>query len=412
MRIAVVSDLYPPHFLGGYEIECRQHVEEFIKRGHEVNVLTSRWKVGNGVTDGNVFRLLHFSPFNKNLRLRVSPFDSIYGIDRLREIKWALECRLNYRIACNFLKRIKPEAAYIWNMGSVGIGPVIGAQHYGIPTVFRLNDYWLASLKENVWLKPNPLKRAYRGIIAGLRRFDRIDLTHMIMCSHSLLRIYADLGFAESNMSVIPSGLPSSLSIDNKKLKSLDEINRGNVRLMFAGRLVPEKGVDVGIKALKHLLERNNMPPLRLDIYGDGPEEYAKVLQDMVYTLELGDTVKFMGTLEPQQFIARYEDYHAFLFTSRWEEPFGLTLLTAMARGVPVIATKRGAAPEIICDGENGILVSADDPVALADAIHRLVQNPLLYEKMRNNALKTVHEKFTFEKIFDKIEAYFQMVLT
>jgi glycosyltransferase involved in cell wall biosynthesis len=176
---------------------------------------------------------------------------------------------------------------------------------------------------------------------------------------------------------------------------------------MFAGRLVPEKGVDIGIKALKNLLERNNMPPIRFDIYGDGPENYARVLRDMIHTLGLGDTVKFMGTLEPQQFIARYEDYCLFLFTSRWEEPFGLTLLTAMARGVPVIATKRGAAPEIICDGENGILVPADDAIALADAIHRLIENPLLAEKIRYNAIKTVHEKYTFEKIFNRIEDYF-----
>ena len=412
MRIVVLSDLYPPHFLGGYELECSQYAEEFVKRGHEVYILTSRWKAGNGLTDGNVFRLLHFSPFNESLRLSASKFDSIYGINRLREIKWALEGRLNYRITYSFIKKIKPEIVYIWNMGSVGIGPVIGAQHYGVPTVFRLNDYWLATLKKAVWLNPNPLKRAYRGIISGLRRFDKINLNHMIMCSHSLLRIYADLGFAESTMSVIPSGLPSFLIIDNKKLKRLDEGNNGVVRLMFAGRLVPEKGVDVGIKALKHVIERKNVPPLRFDIYGDGPEGYARVLRDMVNTLGLGDTVKFMGTLELQQFIACYEDYHAFLFTSRWEEPFGLTLLTAMARGVPVIATKRGAAPEIICDGENGILVPADDPVALADAIHRLVQNPLLGEKMRNNALKTVHEKFTFEKIFGKIEEYFEMVVS
>jgi glycogen synthase len=407
MRIAVLSDLYPPHFLGGYELQCRLHVEEFIKRGHEVYVLTSRWKVGDGLTNGNVFRVLHFSPFNENLRLSASKLDSIYGINRLRGIEWALECRLNYRIAYDFVKKIRPEAIYIWSMGTVGIGSVMGAQHFGIPTVFNLEDYWLSSLKENISLEPNPLKRAYRSMLVGLRRFDKIELKHMIMCSQSLMRIYADFGFAKSNMTVIPLGIPSCLIIDNNKRKRLNDGNNGVVRLMFAGRLVPEKGVDVGINALKHVIERKNVPPLRFDIYGDGPEGYVKVLRDMIHTLGLGDTVKFMGTLVPQQLIARYEDYHAFLFTSRWEEPFGVTILESMARGVPVIATNRGAAPEIICDGENGILVPANDPVALADAIHRLIQNPLLCEKMRYNALKTVHEKYTFEKIFNRIEDYF-----
>jgi glycosyltransferase involved in cell wall biosynthesis len=412
MRIVVLSDLYPPYFLGGYELECSQHAEEFVKRGHEVYVLASRWKAEKGLENGNVFRLLHFSPFNENLRLSSSKFDSIYGINRLREIKWALACRLNYRIAYNFIKKIKPEAVYIWNMGSVGIGPVIGAQNYGVPTVFRLNDYWLATLKRDVQLKPNPLKRVYRGMISGLRRFDKINLNHMIMCSNSLMRIYADLDFAEGNMSVIPTGINSCSIIDDKKLKRLDADNNGVVRLMFAGRFVPEKGVDVGIKAFKNLIERNNMPPLRFDIFGWGPEGYEKVLRDMVHSLGLCETVKFMGKLEPQELMQRYEDYHAFLFTSRWEEPFGITLLTAMARGVPVIATKRGAAPEIICDGENGILVPADDAIALADAIHRLIQNPLLAEKIRYNAIKTVREKYTFEKVFNKTEEYFRKVLS
>ena len=153
------------------------------------------------------------------------------------------------------------------------------------------------------------------------------------------------------------------------------------------------------------------MPPLSFDIFGNGPESYVRELEGLIQTLGLKEIVKIMGKLEPQQLMAKYNNYHAFLFTSRWEEPFGLTILEAMAQGVPVIATNRGAAPEIICDGENGILVPADDPVALANAINGFIKTPFLAEKIRYNALQTIHKEYTFEKLFNKTEEYFRMEL-
>ena len=60
MKILVVSDLYPPFHVGGYELNCRDCVEALISRGHEITVLTSSWGLDRGLMQGNVYRLLDF----------------------------------------------------------------------------------------------------------------------------------------------------------------------------------------------------------------------------------------------------------------------------------------------------------------------------------------------------------------
>jgi glycosyltransferase involved in cell wall biosynthesis len=408
MKILILTDLYPPQFVGGYELRCKLHVEEFINRGYQVSVLTSRWRAGEETSGDNVFRLLHFSPFNESLCPRSSSVDSLYPVRRYREFKWALESRKNYGVTYNLIRRLEPEVVFIWNMSNVGISPVLAAQDHDIPTVFNLCDYWLANIKRKLCFQPNPLKRRYRAFIIGLKDFGQIDLTHMIMCSRFVMQSYIKLGFLEQHMTVIPRGVPSGLILDSEALSSLPAVNKDKIKLMFAGRLVSEKGIDVAIKALACLVEKENSLSIALDIFGSGPNNYVRRLRDLVTTLGLDERVKFIGQVEPQQVIGRYAEYNALLFPSRWVEPFGVTILEAMARGLPVIATNLGGVPEIISDGENGLLVPAGDPIKLANAIHRLIQNPSLAQEIRWNALNTVRERYTHEKIFNQIEEYFK----
>jgi glycosyltransferase involved in cell wall biosynthesis len=99
------------------------------------------------------------------------------------------------------------------------------------------------------------------------------------------------------------------------------------------------------------------------------------------------------------------------LFPSRWEEPGGGTILEAMARGLPVIASSRGGALDVIRDGKNGLMVPADDPTALAEAILRLIQNDNLVQKIRHEAIKTIRDRFTLERVVDLDLQYIERVL-
>lgn len=411
MRILVLTDLYPPHFLGGYELRCRDNVEELANRGHEVSILTSRWKVGRGTIEDNVYRLLHYDPLDENLRVKKGLPDPLCLLRRYKQLKWAFVCRRNYSITREVVSTLNPDMAYIWNIGSVSISPVLAAQDLGIPTVFNLCDYWLGELKTDLCLEPNPLKRRYRAAIVGLRDFDRIDLKHILICSRSLMQSYIELSFPEQSVTVIPRGVPSHLILDTSDLPNLPKNDEDTVKLIFVGRLVPEKGPDVAIEALAHLVRDMDPRRIRLDIIGAGPDKYVGYLQNMVTALGLEERIAFVGRLEHQQLLGRYTEYDALLFTPRWAEPFGVTILEAMARGLPVIATNLGAVPEIISDGENGLLVPPDEPEIAASAVKTLVQNSALAQKIRYTALNTVRENYTHERIVDQTEEYLQMVL-
>jgi len=300
---------------------------------------------------------------------------------------------------------------YIWHMGGVSIGPVLAAQRLPIPTVFNMLDYWLADLKAELCLEPSPVKRRYRAAIIGLGHFSRLDLSHILVCSRSLMESYLELGFPEQSITVIPPGVPSRLVSGASDLSDLTRKDDDEVNLLFAGRVVPEKGPDVAIEAMACLLRRIRVHKVRLDIIGTGPEGYVAQLRTMVAALDLGERVAFVGRLGHQELLERYTEYDALLFTSRWAEPFGITILEAMARGLPVIGTNVGGVPEIVADGENGLLVPPDEPTLLADAVKRLVDNPGFAQRLRDAALTTVRDSYTQERIVDRVEEYLRTVL-
>jgi glycosyltransferase involved in cell wall biosynthesis len=131
----------------------------------------------------------------------------------------------------------------------------------------------------------------------------------------------------------------------------------------------------------------------------------------MVSNLNLDQNVRFLGWLEHDRILDLYLAYDVLLFPSRWEEPGGGTILEAMARGLPVIASSRGGALDVIRDGKNGLMVPADDPTALAEAILRLIQNDNLVQKIRHEAIKTIRDRFTLERVVDLDLQYIERVL-
>ena len=410
MRILVVTDLYPPYFVGGYELKCKLHTEELVRRGHNVSVLTSNWGVvKKNVVEHNVFRLLHTGRNSRPMRLQ----KKMPIINRLRrrydQLKRAFDCRKNYKIARNAVVAMKPDLVYAWQLDDVSIGPVLAAQEQGIPTVFRLDDYWLANLKKEICLDSDPLKRRYRAIINGVEDFNNIDFSHMLVVSRSVKKSYVGAGFVGQNITVMPEGVLSSIILENSELTYVE--NSNPFHLVYVGRLVHQKGTHVALEALAHLVSDLGISNIHLDIIGIGPDDYVEQLKNIAVELELNSYVDFVGFVEHQQVLAQFLDYDAVLIPSLWEEPLSGTIAEAMARGLPVIATDRGGNPEIIFDGENGLLVPPGDPVKLAYAIKRLMENPAMVRKLKQKALDTVRANYTHERIVDRVEEYFQDVL-
>ncbi len=141
---------------------------------------------------------------------------------------------------------------------------------------------------------------------------------------------------------------------------------------LYAGRLAREKGVATLVDAVR------GDPALAVTIAGDGPD--AAALRGAA--ADAPDRVRFAGALPRAAVLERVRAARAVVMPSLWQENAPMAALEAAASGVPVVATRRGGLPEIVRDGENGILVPPGDPEALARALRTLQDSPDLAARL------------------------------
>jgi glycosyltransferase involved in cell wall biosynthesis len=180
----------------------------------------------------------------------------------------------------------------------------------------------------------------------------------------------------------------------------------GAVRILFVGQCEPYKGIDVLLRAAAHL-ERGTSD-FQLDIVGNTASNpvYAAHLGQIVEAEQLDGRVRFWGHIGEKAELGRfYACADIFVLPSR-QEGFGIVLLEAMSVGLPIVATKAGAIPELVEDGRHGLLVPPDDPQALAQAIQKLCDSPgLRAEYGRNGRARARHmrEFYSWEAVGERV---------
>jgi glycogen(starch) synthase len=169
--------------------------------------------------------------------------------------------------------------------------------------------------------------------------------------------------------------------------------------IMFAGRLVAEKGLDVLLHAMAML------PGVRLRIAGEGPMRAA--WQRLAAEIELGDRAEFLGAVSLAELGELYADAAVVCVPSAWEEPFGYAAAEAMAMGRTVVATPSGALPELLADGR-GFVAAAATPENLAKtlltAFEDVDRRKSAERKARDFALNTL----SVDCVGPKYEAIYQ----
>jgi len=148
------------------------------------------------------------------------------------------------------------------------------------------------------------------------------------------------------------------------------------------------------------------LPGVRLVIAGEG--ELRPVLEARIEALRLGDSVRLLGYRNDVPRLLRALD--AFVLSS-CEEGLGTSVLDAMACGVPVVATAAGGIPEMVRDGETGLLAPPRDPAALARAIVRILREQVLAQALSRNAAALVRERFTVDRMVEGNLAVYRRVL-
>jgi glycosyltransferase involved in cell wall biosynthesis len=399
MRILAVSNLYPPDYGGGYELQCRQTVEGLRRLGHHVEVLTSATDMAE--PDPLVHRVL---------RIHEPPPPAPGVRWEGRRVRTYLD---NYRAAQRVTDRVKPDLTMGWAPLRIGLHCLAPACAGGVPSVLFAGDWsiveeWqlLDRRAARCWGERPPL--AHTLVRRPLRRIGTpLRFDHIVFVSKYLLGTYHGFRFPAGEMSVINQGA----RFTPPDLATLAEGNPDS--LLYLGRLERVKGVHVAIDVLRLLRDEHGRTGARLTIVGGpGPEDtsYPRELEQQVESLGLTDQVTFAGKLQPAEISEMLPRHRVMLSTSLWEEPGPATPIEAMGHGVPVVTTDAGGIPEYVRDGVEGFVVPRDGPERMAAAVARLLEDPDLWRRVRVAGWERVVGHLSEERYLRDVDDLFSRV--
>lgn len=376
MKILCLTNLFPPHEVGGYEVRCGQVMSRLAARGHQILVLTGDHRTAGGsgqpecpglVTERRL--ILHGYLGRPWLPLR-----------RLRTV----EAR-NHATLEEVLASFRPDLVHVWNMGGLNKSLLLRLEAGPRPVVYDISDHWVArSLRADAWLRwwggpTGPVRRLVRTLLRGsgvmrwlapgvpLGGADRIRFDRAYFCSRYLRDLTARAGFPVSGAGVIYCGVEA----DRFTVKR----HYGPPRsLLWVGRLTEDKDPLTAVRALG-VARAAGQPARRLLLCGKGDPACADRLRQTARELGVEEAVTFTE-MAAGSMHSLYAAHDALLFTSNWGEPFALTPLEAMAAGLPVILCPDGGEAELGRDGENCLLFETGQADSLAAALARLENRP------------------------------------
>jgi glycosyltransferase involved in cell wall biosynthesis len=171
----------------------------------------------------------------------------------------------------------------------------------------------------------------------------------------------------------------------------------------MVGRISPQKAPDIFIKMAKHVKDKVSNAHFIIVGNGDQEAEIKKYAKDNDFL----DSLHITGWVDnPMSYV---ELFDVACLLSRWEG-FGLVLPEYMMARKPIVASRVDAIPNIICDGENGLLVEMDDVVGASTAVLKLYLNNSLKSKLIDEGLKTVYKKFDAQRMTRETEKLFEEV--
>jgi glycogen synthase len=436
MRVLFVSNLYPPNVVGGYERLCFEVASAFAARGHEVDVLASGHGGGTAEYPGQTVR--------RTLRLLAGEqiYDPFPGDAAARD---ALN-RANLDALRDAIAEARPDAIFAWNLFFLDRSFLAALGGSGLPVSVMLTDNWLLSME-----RPEYLARFFRDHVFGRAPFPPSAPGTPPMAPASLwgrlrslvrpaapapepwppgaaavavsppaLRfpfgavfgaafvrdLYADAGVHFERSRVVHNGVRQEPRPDTAFIDRTRFVREGELRLLFAGRFVDLKGAHDAVAALPLIrAEEAGAREVRLTLLGDARDAaYVERLRREVAGSGCADRIEIRPPVAEDALFDLFQQHDTYLFPSLYE-PFSLTLIHALACGIPTVASRAGGNPEIVRAGESGMLFEKGDPADLARAVLLLARDPALRAGVSAGGRRAA-APFTFEAMVDGMEAF------
>jgi glycosyltransferase involved in cell wall biosynthesis len=395
--ILVLSNMYPPHHLGGYELSCRDVVDRWRAHGHDVTVLTGTMRLP-GVVDPPGER---DAGVRRDLEIAFRDGDLFsYPLAQRAPIE-----RANHRALTLALEEVRPDVVSIWHMGAMSTSLLTPLAASGVPLVYVVCDHWPTyAHKVDPWMRmfqraplrwPVVARRVERfaGVPARLPDVGRSGTFCFISADNrERCTIASPWSFPDSTISYN--------GFDHTDFPVAERFvdTPWSGRMVNAGRLDPRKGLATAVRALVHL------PDATLELLPAADDPYRAELEKLA--AELGVRERLQCTFTTRDRLRQhYLDADVCVFPTEWDEPFGLVPLEAMAGGTPVVATGRGGSGEFLLDEENCLRFPEGDPAALAAAVQRLASDPALRERLVTGGLRTA-AALTVDRYAESLEEW------
>jgi len=384
MRILMLSNIFPPGFMGGYELGAFEVACGLTSRGHQVDVLTSDYFVDDMSSRNSgtpqVWRTLDCGEPSRSPaehRERVG----LYGCVVPR----------NLREIAGRLVTTKPDAVLCFNLAGLGAPSILQLLvASGIRPVVYLMDHIFSTLCHIPNWKAE-FEKAF-----GTTYWP--EMTRFIFVSQGLRReIEAALGLTASHAQIVP-GWCDDRAVAEPVLRE------GPVRFVFASRIAEHKGVDLLLDACRALLDARHLD-FSVDLYGAGD---VHLMLQRTTALRLQHHLQYKGAPEKSELMPKLADYDALLFPSWHREPFGFVVAEAAIAGcAPIVSYGIGAA-EWFLDNVDCIKIERD-PECLKQAMWQMINmRPEQRMLMRQRAYMTATRHFRFSNALTCIEATLQ----
>jgi glycogen(starch) synthase len=364
VRVLFWAERFWP-YVGGIEVLTARLVPALRDRGHDITVVTSL--EGRDLPPRGHYRgvPIHRVPFRTAL--------TAGGMDRFRGVKHEV-ARLK--------DTVQPDLVHINTMGpSLVFHLETSSTSAAPPVLFTLHNHLAATIDP---------RRTALGKLLGTAAWVTAVSSAALAEARAAIPAIAPRSSVIYNGVIPPVAIAAPLPFDPP-------------RLLCLGRLLPQKGFDLALRALAVL--RPRWPEARLLVAGDGPARAD--LEQGAAALGLRDAVEFAGWVAPHEVAALLNAAAVVLMPSRWEG-LPLVALEAALMARPVVATRVGGLPEVILHGETGLLVDAEDGAALAAAIEELLANPQRATRLGEAAQVRAAEVFGWERCVDAYDALYR----
>jgi len=406
VRILLITSFYPPFVIGGWEQVVEECNTALKARSHVTHVLTSTHGLQVPAQDPGVDRVLtleadleHYNPPSLlTYRKRVAT---------------------NLQATRDVIDRFKPDVVFVhimWNL-TRGI-PWMAEKMCPGRVVYYVADHWpcAADPHEQYWKEQaaRPVRRLAKNLLGriALRWIGRcnrgfeLEFGRVLCVSHAIRNELIDkANLNPANLHVVYNGIEiGRFYRDCSKPRPVKQ----TLSLLFAGSLVWHKGVHTAIEAMNVLRKSGQIAGIHLTIVGSGHPDYERQLRESVSRYELDQHIEFRPRISRNELADLLPEFDALVFPSTWDEPLARITQEAMAAGLVVIGTPTGGTPEILKDGETGLIFRPGDAEGLASQILRLRDDAALCVRLARQGQALIIEKCDIRRMNDEIEAHLE----